>query len=287
MALVTLREMLQDAVLGKYAVGSFNATDYSMAEAILEVSEEKGLPVILSVAEVHFRYLDLEHFIPYVRQRIEKMTTPVVLHLDHGLSLETIQRGLELGFSSVMIDASKLPYEDNVKISGKVVELARKYGASVEAELGQVGGGEGDLTAGTAADPQFYTDPEQAASFVKETGIDALAVAIGTVHGPYKGEPHLELELLQEIRSKVAIPLVLHGGSGLSAEQFQQAIACGINKINFFTECSLAAVEEVRNVLVAGQPVSYPDLIQAAKQRIREVVENQMEIFGTRPISKK
>lgn len=284
MALVTLREVLNDAVLGKYAVGSFNAADHSMAEAILEVSEELGLPVILSLAEVHFRYLHLESVVPYLRRRIEGLSTPAVLHLDHGLSLESIQRGLDLGFSSVMIDASSLPYEDNVALTTQVVNLARKYGASVEAELGQVGGGEGNLADRTDPDPNVYTDPEQAADFVKATEIDALAVAIGTVHGLYKGTPHLDLELLSKIRSMVEIPLVLHGGSGLSKEEFQSAIAQGINKINFFTECSLEAVQIVRRVLAEGTPVGYPDLIVAAKGRVREVVAQQIGVFGTRPI---
>ena len=282
MAMVTLREVLHDAMLGNYAVGSFNAADHSMAEAILEVSEELDLPVILSVAEVHFRYLNLERFVPYLRQRIEVMKTPVVLHLDHGLSLETIQRGLDLGFSSVMIDASGLPYDQNVAVTSQVVELAKKYGASVEAELGQVGGGEGDLVAGTAADPNVYTDPEEAATFVQATGIDALAVAIGTVHGPYKGEPHLELNLLKKIRSKVDVPLVLHGGSGLSREHLRSAITHGINKINYFTEGSLAAVEEIRRMLAEGLPIGYPDLIVTAKRCVREIVAEQIGIFGTR-----
>ncbi|WP_461370329.1 class II fructose-bisphosphate aldolase [Candidatus Darwinibacter acetoxidans] len=285
MALVTLREVLRDAVAERYAVGSFNAAEHSMAEAILEVSEEKGVPVILSVAEVHFRYMNLERFIPYLRRRIEEMKTPAVLHLDHGASLETIQRGLDLGFSSVMIDASILPFEENVSMTAQVVKLARKYGASVESELGHVAGGEGNLSEGSEADPGSYTKPEEAARFVKETGVDALAVAIGTVHGPYKGKPNLELELLQKIRAEVDVPLVLHGGSGLSDEQFRSVVACGINKINYFTEGSLAAVEEVRRLLAGGTPLSYPDLIQAAQRRVREIVEKQIEVFGTRPIN--
>ncbi|NMB21685.1 MAG: class II fructose-bisphosphate aldolase [Firmicutes bacterium] len=281
MAIVSLREVLQDAMVKRYAVGSFNAADHSMAEAILEVSEERNVPVILSVAEVHFRYLNLERFIPYLRQRIETMATPVVLHLDHGLSLDTIVRGLDLGFSSVMIDASSLPYEENVALTSKVVELARGFGASVEAELGHVGGGEGNLTDGTEADPSMFTDPKQAAAFVRATGVDALAVAIGTVHGPYKGDPQLDLDLLKEIRSLVDVPLVLHGGSGLSRGHFQSAIANGITKINYFTEGSLAAVEEVRRVLATGTPIGYPDLIGVAKRRVKEIISEQIEIFGT------
>ena len=284
MALVTLKEVLKKAVPEKYAVGSFNAADHSVAEAILEVSENLGLPVILGVAEAHFRYVHLESFVPFLRKRIEGLRTPVVLHLDHGLSLDSIRRGLDVGFSSVMIDASSLPYEENASLTRQVVELAQKYGASVEAELGHVAGGEGDLTDGTEPDPNVYTDPEQASSFVEDTGVHALAVAIGTVHGPYKGTPHLDLDLLAEIRSKVEISLVLHGGSGLSKDDFQNAIAKGINKINFFTECSLEAVQAARAVLATGTPMSYPDLIATTKSRVREVVAKQIQIFGTRPL---
>ena len=186
MALVTLREVLRDAVAERYAVGSFNAAEHSMAEAILEVSEEKGVPVILSVAEVHFRYMNLERFIPYLRRRIEEMKTPAVLHLDHGASLETIQRGLDLGFSSVMIDASILPFEENVSMAAQVVELARKYGASVESELGHVAGGEGNLSEGSEADPGSTTNQKRLLDLSRRLGWTPQAVAIGTVHGPYK-----------------------------------------------------------------------------------------------------
>ena len=284
MALVTLKDILRNTRTDRYAVGSFNAANHSMAEAILTVSEESGLPVILSVAEVHFRYLNLPHFVQYLQKRIDGMQTPVALHLDHGLSLESVQRGLDLGFSSVMIDASNLPYRDNVGLTASVVACASGYGASVEAELGMVGGGEGNLEQGTSADPEVYTDPGQAASFVAETGVDALAVAIGTVHGPYKGKPALDLKRLEEIRSLVGVPLVLHGGSGLSDLDFRQAVSSGISKINFFTEASLEAASTIRTLLNKGTPVGYPDLTHAAEARIREIVREQMRIFGTRPL---
>ncbi|HHT91678.1 MAG: class II fructose-bisphosphate aldolase [Bacillota bacterium] len=281
MALVTLEEILRSTRKEKYAVGSFNAANHSMAEAILSVSEELGLPVILGLAEVQFRYVDLERFVPYLRQRIEGMATPVALHLDHGLSLETVYRGLDLGFSSVMIDASSFPYEENVALTRQVVRRARSYGASVEAELGQVGGGEGNLEQGTEADAAGYTDPSQARDFVENTGIDALAVSIGTVHGPFKGKPRLDLERLAEIRSLVEVPLVLHGGSGLSEDDFRRAVACGISKINVFTETSLGAAGALRELLAKGTPLGYPDLTTAAEKRIRDIVRGQLRVFGT------
>ena len=171
MALVTLKEILRNTKVEKYAVGSYNAANHSMAEAVLDVSEQLGLPVILGVAEVHFRYLNLERFARYLHQRIAGMTTPVALHLDHGLGLESIWRALDLGFSSVMIDASNCPYDENVALTSKTVERAASYGASVEAELGKVGGGEGNLEQGTSADTAGYTDPEQAKRFVESTGM--------------------------------------------------------------------------------------------------------------------
>ncbi|KLU39329.1 MAG: hypothetical protein AA931_09625 [Peptococcaceae bacterium 1109] len=281
MAIVTLRELLPQAQAKGCAVGSFNAADHSMAEAILQASAELSSPVILSVAEVHFRYLDVPAFLRYLRDRAESLRIPVVIHLDHGTRLETIQQGLDLGFSSVMIDGSALPYSENAALTKRVVQLAHKYGASVEAELGHVEGGEGNLTDGTEVDPANFTDPSQAAQFVAETNVDALAVSIGTVHGPYRGEPKLELGLLAEIRAQTAVPLVLHGGSGLSAQDFRNAIAGGITKVNFFTENSLAGVGAVRSLLGQGRPVGYPDLIAAAKAQMKAVVAQQIEVFGT------
>mgnify|MGYP000851229548 CR=1 FL=1 len=285
MPIVTLRDILPLAQTKGCAVGSFNAADVSMADAILDTCVQENVPVILSLAEVHYRYFDLADFLTYLRAKAAKLPIPVVLHLDHGTSLGVIRQGLELGFSSVMIDGSALPYEENVALTKAAVKEAACFGASVEAELGHVAGGEGNLVEGTAANPADFTDPEQAARFVAETGVDALAVAIGTVHGPYQGKPHLELELLAKIRAAVSVPLVLHGGSGLSPDDFHQAIARGIAKVNFFTENSLAAVQAIQELLAQGRPVGYPDLITAAQARVREVVARQIEIFGTRKMA--
>lgn len=285
MGLVNLKTILRDSVNKTYAVGAFNATDHSMAEAILEASETKNVPVILSVAEVHFPYQNMEHFSLYLRNRIEGMTTPVALHLDHGLSVATVKRALDLGFSSVMIDASTKPFAENVKITSEVVNLASQYNVSVEAELGLVGGGEGSISQRSKASPKGFTDPQEAVQFVQETGIDALAIAIGTVHGRYEGTPCLDYTLLREIRSLTNIPLVLHGGSGLSDEDFRQAVQCGINKINFFTAASLAASDKVREIITTEDLVGYPDLITAARNRVKEIVMEQMDVFGTQPLN--
>lgn len=281
MALVTLREILKGSVENRYAVGSFNAANHSMAEAILEASEELGTPVILAVAEVHFRYFDLDRFAAYVRRRIEEVKTPVALHLDHGRSTDVVKRCLDLGFSSVMIDASQQPYEDNVRITDSVVQLARTSGASVKAELGCVGGGEGNYVEGSVANRDDFTNPDLVPDFVARTGVDALAVAIGTVHGPYKGQPVLDLERLQEIRRKTDVPLVLHGGSGLSDEDFRNVVASGINKVNFYTECSLAAAAKVAGLIQSGKPVGYPDLTAAGGREVKRIVMKQIGVFGT------
>lgn len=285
MPIVTLRDVLPIAQAKGCAVGSFNAADFSMADAILETCIKENVPVILSLAEVHYRYFDLADFLSYLRTKAARLSIPVVLHLDHGTSLSVIKEGLEQGFSSVMIDGSALPYEENVALTKAAVQEAARFGASVEAELGHVAGGEGNLTEGTAANPDDFTDPNEAARFVEETGVDALAVAIGTVHGPYQGEPRLELDLLSQIREAVSVPLVLHGGSGLSPDDFRQAIARGIAKVNFFTENSLAAVQAIRGLLALGKPVGYPDLITAAQASVQEVVARQIEIFGTKKMA--
>lgn len=281
MALETLREILRGSVENKYAVGSFNAANHSMAEAIFEASEELGTPVILALAEVHFRYFDLDRFATYVRRRIEEVKTPVTLHLDHGRSIDVVRRCLDLGFSSVMIDASQQPYEENVRITREVVQLAKTYGASVEAELGCVGGGEGNYVEGSVANRDDFTNPDLVSDFVARTGVDALAVAIGTVHGPYKGQPVLDLERLQEIRKRTEVPLVLHGGSGLSDQDFLNVVANGINKVNFYTGYSLAAAAKVAELISSGKPVGYPDLTTAAGREIKTIVMKQIGLFGT------
>lgn len=284
MALVTLKTILKDSIAEKYAVGAFNTANHSTAEAILTAGEEANLPLIVSIAETHFRYLKLPEFVNYLKGRIKGLKVPVALHLDHGMSFETVQRALDLGFSSVMIDGSTLPLAENIELTSKVARLASRYGASVEAELGHVRGGEGDLRGGTSADPTAYTDPKQAVRFVAETGVDALAIAIGTVHGPYRGEPNLDFELLRKIRQLVSIPLVLHGGSGLSDEDFRKAVSLGINKVNFFTAFSLAAAEEIKRVVSEKMPVGYQDLTLAAEEKIKEMVLRQLEVFGTKPL---
>lgn len=284
MPLVNLKKVLSESIEKKYAVGSFNAANYQGVEAILSASEEMNTPVILSIAEVHFRYLNLEYFIPYVKNRIAQCSVPVVLHLDHGLSFDTCIKAISMGFSSVMFDGSTLPIEKNIEITNELVQIAHMANISVEAEIGHVGGGEGNLEEGSEVDRSKFTKPEDAEIFVEKTGVDALAIAVGTVHGPYKGTPDIDNSLIKKIRNTISIPLVLHGGSGLSDDDFRNAVKSGINKVNFYTATSIAAVEKIKQIINGPKKVSFPDLTKAATDVIKEIIKHQIEVFGTKPL---
>lgn len=286
MPLLTLKEALQFSVDQRYAVGAFNIANYVMAEGVIRAAEEKGLPVIINIAEVHFQILDMDNFMHYLLDRVHRSPAPMVIHLDHGYTYENIIKAIHYGFTSVMFDGSKLPYKENVARTREIVRIAHAAGVSVEAELGHVAGLEGEPGSANEADTSAFTEPEEAERFVKETGIDALAVSIGTVHGVYKDEPRLDFARLKEIRKRVDIPLVLHGGTGLSREDFRKVIASGINKINFFTGNSASAVEAVRKELLDKERyIDLPELILIAQRKVKEVTMEQMEIFGTRPLA--
>ena len=274
MAVVTLKEILQDAQAGKYGVGMFDVQNLEMTGAVIEAAEEAQSPVILALAEVHVVnpgiLMDIGNMVMSAAQRAR---VPVAVHFDHGMSIENIVRVLHLGFSSVMFDGSMLPYEDNVKKTSEVVWISRLFGASVEAELGHVAGNEAEDTDGSDA---VYTDPGQAKDFVHKTGIDALAVSIGTVHGVYRSEPRLDMERLGKIRDQVEVPLVLHGGSGLSNEDFQRCIEHGISKINIYTEVVNAALNYDGVI-----PDSYAGWLDLTKENMKRVVGEKIRIFGS------
>jgi fructose-bisphosphate aldolase class II len=281
MSLVTLKTVLDHAFTQRYAVGAFNVISLDFLEAIVSAAEEKRAPVVLNIAEVHFKYVTLENICPAIRAIAQRATVPLVLNLDHGESYEAIVRSLRNGFTSVMFDGSKLGYEDNIRETREVVRMCHAAGVSVEAELGAVGGEEGGGLVG-AADPARYTNVAQAKDFVTRTGIDALAVAIGNAHGKYKGKPELDFARLDQIRQAVNIPLVLHGGSGISDEDFRKAISLGIAKINFFTGMALAAIEATAEALQAtGKSYNdYPEIIKTVKLRVAAVVKQQIDVFG-------
>jgi len=234
--LVTLREVLGDARANGYAVPAFDFSEDIMARTILETSEDLRAPVILMALELDLNSHDGNGWIyqsGLVRAVADHHRLPIVLHLDHAGSLESIRRGLDLGFSSVMIDGSALPFEENVRITRAAVEMAKPLGASVEAELGLVGGM--DLRDEVCAE-NVLTDPDQVTQFVERTGVDALAVSIGTSHGVYRSLPNLNIERLKQLNAASAVPLVLHGGSGTPVDQIQEAVRNGICKLNLYAD---------------------------------------------------
>jgi len=282
-ALVTLKTMLDKAYQKGYAVGAFNVINLTFLEAIVDAARRESSPVILNIAEAHFPYVTMEHIVPVVREIAQGEPFDIVLNLDHGLTMEAIQRALANGFTSIMFDGSRLELEENIRQTRAIVDLCHARDISVEAELGAVGGSKGGELVGEA-DPAKYTDVEQARRFVRETGVDALAVAIGNSHGRYKGKPDLDFERLRAIRDATGIPLVLHGGSGISADDFRKAISLGISKINFYTGMSDAALQATKTYLggMGDRYDNYALMMMSVKESVSRVVAEQMKIFGSR-----
>lgn len=284
MALINLKDLLGHAKENRYAVGAFNITDLNFIDYLIDAALEERSPIILQVAEVHFRYLNLEDIAPAIINAAKKVKIPICVHLDHGRSLKTIVRAIRSGFTSVMFDGSEYPLEENIKMTKEIVKIAHSVGVSVEGELGYVGGeaiGEEAPTA-HAPDKELFTKVEEAVRFQRETGIDALAIAIGNVHGFYKGKPELDFQRLAEIRDAVDIPLVLHGGSGISDEDFKKAISLGICKINFYTGMSAAAVNEIRQFLSQNPQVSsFPDVVKKGLDELKKTVKERLNVFGS------
>ncbi|MFB2855123.1 ketose 1,6-bisphosphate aldolase [Aeromonas allosaccharophila] len=284
MAMITLKDSLKIAKDHKFAVGAFNAIDSHFIDAIFSSAEELQSPVILNVAEVHLKHINIEDISTYIKYKAKKTSIPVTLNLDHGFSFDTIKKAIECGFTSIMFDGSHLSYERNIEMTQSIVQYCRGFGVSVEAELGAVGGDEGGDLHGSA-DEALYTRVEQAEEFVRLTGIDALAVAIGNSHGNYKGTPKLDFERLIDINSVAGIPLVLHGGSGLSVQDFKSAINYGICKVNFYTGMSQAAIASIaRNISNPEFMKKYDHYLIMMLQAQREIsssVTAQMRIYSS------
>lgn len=272
--LTTLREILPDAQKNGYAVGLFNTVNLEMLRAVLKAAEAEKSPVIIGTAQVLFPYGPLELLAAPLLDQARKAKVPVVVHLDHGLSFDTVIRALGLGFSSVMFDGSTLPYEENVGQTREIVRIAHLLGASVEAELGHVG----EAADGAKSEGGAYTDPKQAKDFADRTGVDALAVAVGTAHGQYRVKPRLDIGRLRSIRSLVGTPLVLHGGSGLSDDDFRSCIRSGVAKVNIFTDLTIAAKQAADEGLAAG--ATYLDLTDRVTEGICREVRKKMRLFG-------
>ncbi len=275
-----MKPVLDKAYKEGYAVGAFNIFNLNFLEAVCEAAEAQSSPVILNIAEEHFKYVTPEHIVPAIRAIADQSAVDMVLNLDHGMTLEGIRRAMDNGFTNIMFDGSHLALDDNIRQTRAVVELCHQHGISVEAELGAVGGAEGGALYGEA-DRSKFTDVEQARTFVQETGVDFLAIAFGNVHGKYRGEPDLDFDLLRHLRDATGIPLVLHGGSGISESDFTRAITLGISKINFFTGMASVALETSRNYLNReGESYDdYPLMLEDVKKEVSRVVRQQMDIF--------
>lgn len=284
MPLIDLATNTRVAREGRFAVGAFNGVDSHFIAAIFKAAEQTRSPIILNVAEVHLRHVDLEDLAALVRRRANAGPVPTTLNLDHGLTFETVERAVAAGFTSVMFDGSGLSLDENIRRTAEVARFCHAAGVSVEGELGAVGGDEGGALEG-GADAARYTDPAEAADYVARTGVDALAVAIGNSHGRYKGAPKLDFERLAALRDAVDVPLVLHGGSGLSDDDFRRAISLGIAKINFFTGMSQGALDSLRRDVddreLAAKYDHYLMAMSRAAEVVRAIVAERMEVFGS------
>lgn len=280
MALVSMKDMLIKAKDEGYAVGQFNINNLEFTQAILQAAQEENSPVILGVSEGAGKYMGgfiaVTHMVKGLIESYN-ITVPVAIHLDHGSSFDKCKEAIDAGFTSVMIDASHHSFEENIKITSEVVAYAHKNGISVEAELGTVGGEEDGVTGGI-----IYADPEECRKMVEQTAIDCLAPALGSVHGPYKGEPNLGFKEMEEISKLADLPLVLHGGTGIPIKDIQRSISLGTAKINVNTENQIAATKVIREVLANDTKVYDPrKYLAPAREAIKTTVIGKMREFGS------
>ncbi len=280
--LVNLKEILQIAEADKSAIGMFNATGFDSLQAVVAAAEELNKPVIIAHAEVHNVYNDISMVGPAMVAVAKAAKVPVCVHLDHGTSLDMVYKALRLGFTSVMMDASALPYEENLRLTKMIVEASHAMNVSVEAELGRLVTGEagsGEEIKG-AKPEDFYTRPDEAEAFCAETGVDALAIAFGTAHGFYTAQPKLDFDVVKNVAAATGLPLVMHGGSGVSDEGFRQAIAGGIRKINYYSYMSKAGYMAAKEIIESGKTNYLHDVEFAAMQAMKEDVKKAITVFS-------
>ena len=277
MPLVTSEQMLEDARKGGYAVGAFNVENMEMVKAVIGAAQELRAPVMLQTTGSTIKYGSMETYAAIVAAEAKKATVPVCLHLDHGSSFELAVQAIKAGYTSVMIDGSHENFEDNIAVTKKVVDVAKACGIPVEAELGKVGGKEDD----TEAEADTNTDPEEAKEFVERTGVSSLAIAIGTAHGFYVGTPVLDKERVSAVKKLVSVPLVLHGGSGLSDEDVRDCIRRGMCKANFATELRAAYTDAVKKLL-AERPETFDPkkLGVVGMEAVKNLVMDRMKVCG-------
>ena len=272
--LVNLNDVLPKAQKEHYAVGLFNTTDTDMLEGVIAAAEEMRAPVIIGTAEVLLPYGELKLIAPSIIEAAKRATVPVVVHYDHGLTFDRCIEALKLGFSSIMFDGSANDEAENLKQTAEMVKIAHSMGVSVEGEIGHVG----QAASGDGNDSDMYTTPEEAVNFVNATGVDALAIAIGTAHGAYKTKPKLDIGRLSEIRAALDTPLVLHGGSGLSDDDFRNTVKNGIAKVNIFTDLCNAGEKAMRQGL--DESKAYLDIRNMKVEEIKNAVKRKIELFG-------
>ncbi len=303
--LVTLKQIMNLCEAKKYAVGSFNTPNLESVMAVIAAAEELDVPVIIQHAQVHEEIMPIRIIGPIMIEMAKRAKVPVCVHLDHGESLDYVCKALHLGFTSVMYDGSTLPFEENMANTKLVVSFAKQTGASVEAEIGCMGKREtGSGSAWYGKDPEkVYTDPDQAKIFVEETGIDALACSFGTTHGVYLTKPKLDFSVVENVRKKANIPVVMHGGSGVSPEDFKKAIQSGVRKVNYYTYMAMAGGETIAEQFRVGYipiekngkrykcyysvtemdndtPIMYHDIVQWGTQAMKENCKQAMAVFA-------
>lgn len=281
--LVNLKEILAIAVKEKKAIGMFNATGFDSLQAVIAAAEELNQPVIIAHAEAHNQFNDISFVGPAMLAAAKRARVPVCVHLDHGVTKDMIYKALRIGFTSVMIDASALPYEQNVAITREITAAAHAMGVSVEAELGRLVTPEAGAKAEKLASlkpEDYYTDPEEAARFCEATGIDALAIAFGTSHGFYTSQPKLDFSVVEKTAKSTGLPLVMHGGSGVSDEGFRQAIKSGIRKINYYSYMSKEGYEAAAKAVEGGSSKYLHDVEYQAMLAMKEDVKKAIRIFG-------
>lgn len=279
MSIVTMKEMLEAARKGNYAVGAFNCFNIDMVMGAVAAAEARNYPLILPLAESHIKFSEWDLISNIMKAQAAKASVPVALQLDHAKKVETIEKAIEAGFSTVMFDGYELPFEEKIHQTRDVVEMAHKKGVLVEAPLGKIG------TVGKESAPVYdhdaVTDPELVEEFTKKTGVDILAVSVGTTHGREPGESHLDYERLKRICDKTDVYISLHGGSGVADDSYRRAIDIGVDKISIFTRVSTAAVDEIENVLKNGR-MRFPELLMEARKGVTGEIGHLMDIFSNR-----
>ncbi len=277
--LVSMHELLQDAEKNNYAVGGFNCPTLENVYGVIQAAEAGRSPVILSFPQVHEKTVPLSVIAPILLHAAKEASVPVCVHLDHGSSIDYIEKALKLGFNSVMYDGSRMSLEENIRNTRAVVEMASAYGADVEAELGGISGDEAGISLGDSPEAKL-TVPEEAERFVRETGVTSLAASIGTAHGFYTEEPKIDFERIDTIHRLTGVPLVMHGGSGVSEEDYHRAIGLGIRKINYYSYMAKAGTDAIKNLLAVKDVKYFHELSLAARDAMAADVENALKLFA-------